>query len=837
MKLISGRRLVSTTLGIILAVAIIFSIFTITNNAAKSQIYEDISHMPYQFALSGEIPVKNYTKAISAIREVPHVDRVDAYMAVPMKMGLNGSYFMVAYWDNMRESVSLVKGRLPHNDHEMALSYWFATTANITIGTNLNVTKYNYTGMPENISYRVVGIFYYHSPVLRADAITTGAGLARYGDPKTFVAVKVNTTYLLSSLDVNEINTKIWNVKMQVESIIEQYGGYIESTGNSGYVPYINVMQSMIYVIYALPIIVMGIYLSKVGVEIEINERRREFGVMQVRGAPKRYMAKLFLYELGIYSVVGGIFGYILGEAMSYAGNLYIYHLPYFVLDVSVSYAISGIIVAALMFLVAFYFNWKRIKGTKLLDLLSHFASDYGKINYKPTKDLVYSALLWGYIITGLYLVENTSFNGGLTLIVVLAAIIAISFVFVLPIILVLLPLYMVRLLTLGTQRVYHFILKPVVWLLRVSKRIAEYGVTRNPKNMAYVAFILAFVLTFASLVSVTQDNEIEMHRLSVIQSIGGDFEVDTHQFSGSLPLVESIANSKNQSAHVWIEWGGGSIFGSSITLYFASATNYTHSVYSINEFIVSGTFSKNGAVITKSIATKYGLNVGDRIAVNVFPTGMYQGVVVKNNDIRTYNISGIVYSLPGLTQGEDAIFVDSHVTPENSTSIIFKAKNYDALKKELSMSGLNYDSRGTVQINQDAMFFKTAELFLVVLGGAAIFVINYSLYFNRRVEIALYRVRGASKSWIRRMLMAEGMAIVILSLLVGVVVGLSIAYFIISFLYSSVSLPGGFIIGMNFVYVIIMMFFIFVVTEYLLSLIFSRTDPVEVIRSNGGEM
>ncbi len=835
MRLVSKRRLLSTTVGIILAVAIIFSIFTITNNAAKSEIYEDISHMPFHFTLTGELPVDNYTKAVNAMENLPHVSNISAYLFMPMWLDTNASdTFSVAYWNNINSTVSVIKGRLPESADEIDLSYWFASTANISVGSTLNVTKY-VNDTPENISYRVVGIFYYHKVLYRADAIATSAGMMRYGHPDFFVAARVNTTYLLSSLDVDEINMKIWKVKMQVETIITEYGGQVITQGTGGYVPYLNVMQSMIYIIYALPIIVMGVYLSKVGIEIEMNERRREFGVMRVRGASRRDMIRLFLYELAIYSVLGGILGYILGEALAYAGNYFIYTLPYFVLDTGWIYALSGVLMAAMMFVVAFYFPWRKIKNATILDLLSHFSSEFGRVKYSPTKDLIYSLAMWIYMAAGLYIIENTSFNSGLNLLVILAALIALSFVFMLPLIMVLLPLYMVRLLTLGTQRVYHFILRPIVALFRVSRRIAEYAIERNPKNMAYVAFILAFVLTFSSLVAVTQDNEVMMQHITTVQRVGGDFQVNPTQFAGSLELVKTITHSTNQSAHVWIEEESGTVFGESLSIFLANFKNYTDTVYDVNMFLKDGGFRSGEAVVSSSLALKYRLRVGDSLAIRI--NSYNEMGLLNGSKLLTYTIGGIVYSFPGLTQGEDSVMIDSSVAPKNASLVIFRAKNYHALEQELAMSGLSYVSKENVRINQDALFFETAEMFLVVLGGAAIFVVNYSLYFNRRTEIALYRVRGASRSRIRRMLMAEGTAIILLSMLVGMVVGLAMAYFIIYFMYSSTSLPPIFVVGRSFWTVILVMFVVFMVVEYILSWIFSRTDPVEVIRSSGGEM
>ncbi|NPA75232.1 MAG: FtsX-like permease family protein [Euryarchaeota archaeon] len=836
MKLLSKRRLVSTTVGVLISIALIFSMFTVSNNAVKSQIYERVMNEPYDFGIYGPLPARNYSKVMRGIENLSHVKWVRGFIYAPMQLGNQSETITVGYWENISDTVKLIQGRLPFYSDEIAVSYWYARTYNISVGTNLNVTVYP-NGTMENVTYFVVGIYYPKDFFYHCDAVGTPAGVSKYGNPLAMIVVKLDPHYLLSSLDMNEINRKIWTVRSEALNVFYSYGGENEANSNVAYTEYGNPLLAMEYLVYALPIIVMGVYLSKIGIEIELTERRREFGIIRVRGGGRKYEVRVFLRELLAYSIIGGLGGYLVGELMAHAGNNFIYRLPYFALDWGIGYALIGVFLGLLMFIIAFYSPWKRIKRTPIVELISHFSTHFSRVKYEPIRDAVASFALWGYLIVGLFLIENTSFTGGLSVMVVLAEIIAMSFVFMLPVILVLLPLFMSRLFTLGTQKIYIWIVKPLTRIMKVSREIVEYGVERNPKNMAYVAFMLAFVLTFSSLVSSSQDSQIELSHLQQVQAVGGDFEVSTHQYAGSVSILEALSESPNQSAHVWIAYGGGTIFGDDVSVYFGNYLNYTSSVYELDKFLYRGAFKSNRVVISRSLAIKFGLNVGDTVSVNMYDEGYASPGISQNHGIKEYQISGIVYSFPGLSYAEDAIFIDSHVSPANSTTLILKARNYHALEEQLKMVGVSYQARSDAAGQENAMFFQTTEMFLVILGGATIAIVNYSLYYNRRGEIALYRVRGARRGQIRALLMAEGAGIIFLSLIIGVSVGLMLSYFLVEFQLSSTELPGSFVVGYNFGVVTVVMVVVFLSIQYALSTLFARTNSAEVIRANGGEM
>lgn len=67
----------------------------------------------------------------------------------------------------------------------------------------------------------------------------------------------------------------------------------------------------------SLPVIGLGIYLSLVGVDLGVNERRRELGILKSRGASNRQVFGSLLTESVVLGATAGVAGYALGVLIS----------------------------------------------------------------------------------------------------------------------------------------------------------------------------------------------------------------------------------------------------------------------------------------------------------------------------------------------------------------------------------------------------------------------------------------------------------------------------------------------------------------------------------------
>lgn len=828
MRVVSKRRLASTTIGIILSVAIIFSIFTLGNNLSKADLYDTLEKSQYHISLSAYIQTDKYDRIVDGISNLPHVERVDTIVTEGISIDTDVGMIPInlGYFRNMQNAAKVVSGRMPTNTNEIAVSSQLVDEYNISVGEYLNGSATNDSGKQINFTLHVVGIFIPQNGELwgMLEALTPFSTLEKFDYVDMYGGVRVDVNYLMSSPDMNAINKKLSTIAGEIENVIGQYSDYVSVQSQMNYYP--SMPYALMFLGFSLPIIAMGAYLSKVGIEIELNERRREFGIMRIRGASKFQRFKLLLYESIIYSIIGGIGGYILGEFMAYLANLGLMHLPFFQMDWGWEYAISSIITALFFFFVALYKPWKKMSSLPIIELISHYTQSFKSIEYSPLKDTIKAAFLWGYIITGIYVLQNVSFNGGFNLLVLVAIIILFTLSFLFPIILIFLPLYMTRILTLGTQKLYVHIASAFARISGVAGELVKKGVSRNPKNIAYIAFILAFILTFSSFISATYDNALFSNEIRGVQSAGGDFLVQ--DFVSTLPK-DYLAHSKNVSSFVWLyEDYSASVYNEAVETLYCDFDNYSRTVYHLDVFIKEGSFKKGGVVINDVLAKKYDLHVGDNVQIFLPDIGY-----------RSYRIGSVVYSFPGnANEGDNpTVMFNERVSPENASFIILRAKNYDALKKELDEKGFTYLERKDEQNDHTSVFLSVIDIFMILLGGATIFVIQYSLYFNRRGEIALYKVRGATRGQVSSILMVEGGTVIIISIIVGVSIGLALAYTFTVLNYTTTHLPPFFILGYNFTVVTLIMSLVFLAMQYVISLMFARVKQSEIIRSLGGEM
>ena len=206
------------------------------------------------------------------------------------------------------------------------------------------------------------------------------------------------------------------------------------------------------------------------------------------------------------------------------------------------------------------------------------------------------------------------------------------------------------------------------------------------------------------------------------------------------------------------------------------------------------------------------------------------------NQTSQYYKIEAIVYSFPGLPTD---YVVDKSKPTGIPDTIIIRSSNITALEKALDKKGYSYQlppKKDDMQAMQ-SQFMNTLLLYLVILGAASIFIVQYSSLLNRRGEIALYKVRGARNRQIAAMLMTEGITVIILSLIIGVAVGMALAYMISSMSSVSSYIPEIFIIGATFLIYTGVLVLAYMISQYILSYIFARTKPSEVIRGLGGEI
>ncbi len=831
---VSKKRLFTTTVGIILAVAIIFTSYTLGNNMARQQFYWDIEKNPYQINLGLSGNITDMMNAYNEILNLSHVSRAILSVETIAHYSENGSVETPIPINYLKGyNITLVNGTYLKRAGEILVSPYTFKHNNWSLNQNITLMFYGNNPPMFFVNYTIVGVADWGIPNQETNVRGFIGILVNYSEMlslakrgvnfRGYLNVAIDPGYLLNSTDYNEASKKIDDITNQVFQILSIHD--VQYMQTSFYYYGTESYGLLIYALFfSLPVIIMGAYLSRVGIEIEFLERRREFGILKIRGATGWSLSKLVIVEAVIYSIIGGVVGYILGEGLAYLSNLSFFKMSYFILDWSWEAMVGAIVTSAILFTIALYTPWNKIKKEPIISLISHYSQSFKKVEYnKLNRDIILSGFMWGYIIILIWLMKNVNFTGGLNIIVIIAFILMQIGVLLFPMILIILPLTMSRLLTMGTNKVYKFIASGVAKIFRTSGELAERSIERSPKRAAYLAFILAFILTLSSFLAVELDTTGYTNQLMEDSDVGGDISLNLDEKG----VPWKILNDTQKVSKYVIIYEVNTTYGSSI--YEANMEKYINTIYHGEAFLKDGKLDGSGVVITLQDAKSENLKVGDSIEINF------------GNTIKTYKVEAIMYSFPGINDPlEDVKIIDVKKPSGTPSKIILRSDNLTALKKELVDQGY-YDYN--IRNNENGMetsqleFINTLLIYLVILGAASIFIVQYSSLLNRRGEIALYKVRGARNKQMAAMLMTEGITVITISLMIGVSVGITLAYALSSLMEITTYLPPVFVIGKTLLVYTLILVFAYILSQYILSYVFARTKPSEVIRGLGGEI
>jgi ABC-type antimicrobial peptide transport system permease subunit len=137
-------------------------------------------------------------------------------------------------------------------------------------------------------------------------------------DVRSFQTVQVKLDHALLSLDTNIASNQLSQITNRIEVFYPQtiITDLLELSLNS-VADQLNQMR-LFLIYFALPGLILGTYISKYAIDITIEERKREIGVLKTKGALREQIA----LAIGVESSVIAILGLILGIITGYLASL-----------------------------------------------------------------------------------------------------------------------------------------------------------------------------------------------------------------------------------------------------------------------------------------------------------------------------------------------------------------------------------------------------------------------------------------------------------------------------------------------------------------------------------
>jgi ABC-type antimicrobial peptide transport system permease subunit len=574
--------------------------------------------------------------------------------------------------------------------------------------------------------------------------------------------------------------------------------------------------EEPLFLALSVPVLALGIYLSMVGVDLGLTERRREAAILKSRGASNRQVFGSLIIEAIALGAISGVAGLLLGAfvsrfmlgSMASLGGEAATKMTDLV--ASPATIVLCILLGIALMLFSSYGPFKRVSKTVVARALHHYSPTATQLDYWAGGDIVLLILsLWS--VVAIILGSDWPGRQGFSWVVeVLVNTLVLFGITILPLLPFMLSLSLVRLLTRGSRRIYS----KFAWLVRPWTKDLHYlvdrNIVRNPRRASNLCVVISLAVAFGLFISITMESTINYEREKVYFEVGTDIKLDA-----SIP--ESRDQSVNLSklddlgllpgvVHSVTYSELDMLFDVALTLHHVPTavmnfTDYLETVNPSDFYFVDGgrellqQSSDDGIVLlTKHFADQVNLQVGDVLPV------MMESYATHN--VLRVTVVGLVKGLPGLP-GDDA-FMDrraiSTMPDENLTGVFsnngalidvadgtdprdvaFTAARLLEREDLTSTSAILQDRLGA--LDRDPTFASLADflrmeyaLSIVIMTIGVGLLIFVSVH-DRENELACIMARGSSGGQVRKILMGESMSLMILGLIVGASVGVMTAY------------------------------------------------------------
>ena len=649
-----------------------------------------------------------------------------------------------------------------------------------------------------------------------------------------------------------------------------------------------------LFLALSMPVMMLGTYLSMVGIDLATFDRRREIGIIKARGGTNRQVLGEMIVEsviLGTGSAIIGLLGgilisrFLLGVSTTFIGafpsesNLW---------DFSVD---SGTFATAIFFgiilmIISSYQPISRLIKVETSEALHIFTPVDARKEYNPRWDFaalgVSAACIFGAVATTEKWFQGKDASS--FMVTILIAAVAIMGIALLPLLPVLLSMSTIRLLTRGPRRLYTrfaAVMKP--WTKEVQP-LVEVNIERNPKRSSMICMVIALAVAFGLFVSVTMESTLAYEIDKVRYQIGADiWGQGTWFYSNSDQTGKQVNVSKldalNSSPGVksicrWTNIGG--VYGTnSLTLFDPDAY---YNMVRPADFWFEGTGSsilsglkRNGtALIPQSMADERSILVGDTLPVRL---EFHKDNMTTQTVNLNLEIIGIIKGLPGLSEissypglmdfnlyadRDTLASIPDQLLMNSSSGVtigilvsIVQGSNHVAITvavndafADAGMSSTQVrDAAFEIEIAKSSPYVGALTQFLnteyassmgiMTVGVAMIIFVTVS---ERRQEIACIMARGSSSKQMTKMLMGESITLMMLGLVIGTAVGLLTAY-LYNYMSATLYNQVGHSLVLTYVSISILLVAVvaMLVVSFLTTVRAGKIKLAEVLRIRGG--
>ena len=568
------------------------------------------------------------------------------------------------------------------------------------------------------------------------------------------------------------------------------------------------------FIAVSIPVIIVAWYIGSTVCDVSFNLRRREIGLLSTRGLSSGQIQRMFFTEALLIGLVGGLAGVVGGALLNqvYTG----FNLETLINSQTFNHYVVSFTVIFGVGLAFFsvFFSARRATSLPAVDALKEYMSiDSVKPHRKrlPWVAFILGAFKVVLFLLGFDLVEFLSSaanaGGGNYLVYLLLTPLELFDLF--------LTFFAPLFFFWGFTKLFvQNSLKFQQLSSKVSKVTGDLGalasknVRRNPARTAAVAFLIALVIGYGVQVTVQLASEQDYIVRKVQYDVGADIVVSVVNATKAQTVLEDIVGNISEIQHSTMECILEQPVRGHIrteirtvdpdswleTAYYESPL---FSGASVEEAFNQLNNDNMTIILERRVAQELDLKIGDVIAID-FQSGARRLKIIGLFGPEPAELpSGNEYTLetwsfvPRNLFNMSSPFSDAYIMEEFQTNILLKLNDgVNGTRVAEKIRDLDLEIYGVISLDEEMTDALESDyslqimdvqrlglIFSVLAASVGIALVSIVSMRERNREATLMSVKGLSYRQLVWMFLTENIAVVVFSMVLGVIVGLIAGY------------------------------------------------------------
>jgi ABC-type antimicrobial peptide transport system permease subunit len=868
-------------IGVILASTFFAAINIKANLAAQESLDTQLKQVTSDLEFSTTINSTNLAWAMNNISSIEGVKSVTVVSRLYQTSKLpndnfTSSYFIpiVVFPDSElinNEWLNRPEGEIGENQTYLVMGNIFKDRINIgdNISTSISFPMpkyYNSTYIPVNLTVAGYadltdkGYAYVSGNRFLATSLGPSDSIERYNIQQDIMIVGWNSTFvklwsnitnsaisatflinvdhdkLLNPWDTatsaKNVQTVADDIQNNVLAYFETYGNINNLLGNILTTFEYNFSTTLLnFILVSIPVFFVAWYLGSTVSDVSYNLRRREIGLLSTKGMSSGQIQRMFLIEAITIGLIGGAIGVVCALALNqvFIGELTLSNM----FNLSLLNPTTMLVTVIFGILLALFSAFRSARNASRLPtvqaLREYVDLDSGTSYRKMLPAWIafifgtykMSMFALGINVPNLLVQQGFSSAGGFNWILLQIIVYFDLFLTYFG------PLFFfwgTTKLFVGNSLKFQQLTTSIYKLTGDLGALAAKNVRRNPKRLAAIAFLIAFIVGYSVQVTGQIASEQDLVSRTVHNQVGADISLSITNASQAPVIVanilENVSGIKNSTLEYQL-YQNSQNYGQSYVKTI-DPDSWQASAYFEPEWFTGASMEQAmnalkadnmTIILEKREAQRLNVNVGDQVGIN-FPSGSRKLTVVgfygpepvkTGSSSQTYAVQTWSYvprNLFNMTIGSDAYPLEHFDTTMliklqdgiNGTQVAEQIRSLDLeiygvdsfdeqwLNSQQNNNSYTYSSLQTLDVQRLGLIFAVLS---ASVGTALVSLVSLK---ERSREATLMSVRGLSYRQLVWMFLTEHIAVITFSVILGLVAGTVILYGTVSTSGSTVS-------------------------------------------------